>query len=108
MIITIVFNLQIRIIEGEFGYVSSCAVLDVWSQSNSKKEAEKNIREAISLFIISCFERGTLDQVLKECGFSPSYSAKPVKGPKPNDTQAVKVEIPFNISIPHEPESCPA
>ena len=51
------------------GFISYCSVLDVYSQGSTEKEAKKNIMEALKLFLISCFERGTLDAVLKECGF---------------------------------------
>ena len=33
------------------------------------EEAKKNIAEALFMFFRSCFERGTLDAVLKQCGF---------------------------------------
>ncbi len=106
--LSIVFKLPIQIKEDEVGYVSSCPALDVWSQGNTKKEAEKNIKEAVSLFIISCFERGTLDQVLKECGFNPSHSTKRIKAQKPNGTRTVEVQIPFNVSNRSNPEPCHA
>lgn len=52
-------------------YISYCQPLDVWSQGKTKKGAEQNIKEAVSLFLISCLERGTLGEVLKECGWTP-------------------------------------
>jgi len=55
--------------EGKY-YIASCPVLDVYSQGESQKAAKSNLIEAITLFIVSCFERGTLDAVLKECGFN--------------------------------------
>jgi hypothetical protein len=45
-------------------------VLDVFSQGMTKEEAKRNLEDALKLFLISCHERGTLDSVLKECGFS--------------------------------------
>jgi predicted RNase H-like HicB family nuclease len=50
-------------------WLSICPPLDVCSQGPTKQEAKKNITEAITLFLVSCFESGTLDQALKECGF---------------------------------------
>ncbi len=35
----------------------------------TEKQAEKNLRESLCLFLTSCIERGTLEAVLKECGF---------------------------------------
>ena len=57
-------------------FLASCPILDVHSQGNTPKEAERNIVEALSLFLISCFERGVLDQALKECGFKSAVSEK--------------------------------
>lgn len=54
-------------------FIASCALLDVHSQGQSKEDAIHNLVEALQLFIESCLERGTLDQVLKECGFAPSH-----------------------------------
>lgn len=48
--------------------VALCLPLDVMSQGATEQEARSNLAEAVQLFIESCFERGTLEQVLKECG----------------------------------------
>jgi predicted RNase H-like HicB family nuclease len=65
--------------EGKWFY-SSCPVLDVHSQGLSKEEALGNLIEALQLFVESCFERGTLDQVLRESGFSPVHQQRVVEG----------------------------
>lgn len=73
-------------------YISSCAVLDIHSQGYSEKESRENLIEAVQLFITTCFERGTLDQVLKECGFQALKArVKPVK-----NHRFITVPIPFN------------
>lgn len=66
----VVFNVKLPITIKKKAkiYISSCPPLDVTTQGNSKEEAKKNLIEALKLFLISCFERGTLDVVLKECG----------------------------------------
>jgi predicted RNase H-like HicB family nuclease len=78
-------------------YVSRCPVLDLYSQGETESKARKNIIEAIRLFIVSCFEKGTLDSVLKECGFKPIK--KIIHTPK--DHKFVTVPIPFNIAAPN-------
>lgn len=50
-------------------WISSCPCLDVMSQGRTKEEARKNIEDALQLFLISCHERGALDEALKQCGF---------------------------------------
>ena len=74
-------------------YVSRCSVLDLYSQGETENEARKNIIEAIRLFIVSCYEKGTLDAVLKGCGFKPIRKAIHT----PRDHKFVTVPIPFNI-----------
>jgi predicted RNase H-like HicB family nuclease len=73
-------------------YVSSCDVLDINTQGYTEEDARKNLVEAIKLFFISCYERGTLDEALKECGFRPRRTpTKPVR-----ETGFVTVPIPFS------------
>ena len=56
--------------EGSWFY-SSCPILDVHSQGTSHEEAINHLVEALRLFVESCYHRGTLDDVLKDCGFEP-------------------------------------
>jgi len=51
------------------GFLASCPVLDVHSQGETEKKALDNLAEALTAFLVSCFEAGTLDTVLKESGF---------------------------------------
>ncbi len=53
-------------------YVAACPVLDIASQGTSKRKALSNLKEAISLFLSDCYERGTLEKVLKLSGFTPA------------------------------------
>lgn len=53
------------------GHVSCCPALDVFSQGNTEEEARRNLCEALQLFIVSCCQRGTLGQVLMNCGLEP-------------------------------------
>jgi len=56
-------------------FTASCPILDVISQGDTEEDAKTHLAEALSLFLISCYERGTLDAVLKACGFQPAYQA---------------------------------
>ncbi len=75
-------------------YVSSCAVLDVHSQGETESEARKNIAEAVRLFLITCLERGTLDNVLRECGFKAQKKIARL----PKDHRFITVPIPFDVT----------
>lgn len=50
-------------------FISSCPMLDTYSQGLTEEQSKQNLIEALQLFVESCFERGTLDDVLKENGF---------------------------------------
>ncbi len=54
-------------------YYSSCPVFDVHSQGKTKQEALDHLVEALQVFVETCYEQGTLHQVLKEQGFMPGH-----------------------------------
>ncbi|MBF0103493.1 MAG: hypothetical protein HQK77_21540 [Desulfobacterales bacterium] len=70
----IIFWLPIKIKKRKKWFVSSCPILDVCSQGETEDHAKKNLIEALSLFLTSCYERNTLEAVLKECGFTFQHS----------------------------------
>jgi predicted RNase H-like HicB family nuclease len=80
-------------------FLSSCPILDVHSQGPTLEIAKKNLIEAISLFLISCIERGTLDEVLKKCGFVPFHGfPTPMKAiPATGEENYISVPIPFLV-----------
>ena len=88
-------HMPVEVRQEERWFIARCPLLDVYSQGESEKEALENVIEALSLFLISCFERGELDRVLKACGF---LSAAPEGFTEDVDTPAtttVSVPIPF-------------
>ena len=95
-------RLPVRFKKRTHWYVASCPILDVHSQGKTKKEAEKSLIEALSLFLTSCFERGVLDQVLKNCGFKLSTHEK-----LPGFRNTVDVHIPLAVDT-GESVKCPA
>ena len=54
--------------EGDW-YIAHCPPLDITTQGRTPTEARRNLTEASELFLISCIERGALDQALRELGF---------------------------------------
>ena len=80
-------------------YVTCCPVLDVWSQGETRERAIENLREALQLFLLDCFERGTLDKVLKESGFSALKTRTPVNK-KTDLRHEIDVPLPFVIGSP--------
>jgi len=101
---TIIINMQVTwqfklpaLVKEDKGYfVSWCPPIDVFSQGKTKKEALKNLVEALTLFFTSCFERGTLEKVFSDAGFKPIEGAFK-KEPFPHDYEMINVPLPFQI-----------
>ena len=51
-------------------YFASCPTLDVWACGKTQVDAVKNLKDTLQLFLAHCFDRGTLEMVLKGCGFT--------------------------------------
>lgn len=77
--------------EGDW-FVAYCPPLDLTTQGRTPSEAKRNLMEASELFIISCLERGTLDQALIELGFVPAKRA-----PERLPENAFKMVIPVPL-----------
>ncbi|MBN1662883.1 MAG: type II toxin-antitoxin system HicB family antitoxin [Deltaproteobacteria bacterium] len=99
-------HLPAILVKKEKWYVANCPVLDISSQGKTEDDAKKNLSEAIASFMISCHERGTLDAVLKNCGFVPDYSTPPIS-PMVEDTDYIDVPLPFIIDMGN-PNRCHA
>lgn len=80
-------------------FFASCPVLDVVSQGETFEKAKKNLGQALELFVTSCLERGTLDEVLKQCGFKPGTGSVPAPA-KARMTGAnyLNIPIPFLVN----------
>lgn len=78
-------------------YVAHCLSLDLTTQGRTLDEAKKNLIEAAQLFIISCLERGTLDQALKELGFVPTHEKMPEE---PLPAGEFQFPVPISLIIP--------
>ena len=88
------FTLPVEVREADDGgayYVSVCPPLDVLSQGETEEAALANLAEALRLFIESCFERGTLEEVLKDCGFVPGKDNQKVAAGE----RVVRVPLPL-------------
>ena len=53
----------------EDAWIASCPLLDVASHGSSREEAQEMLGEALGAFLFTCYDIGTLDEVLKDCGF---------------------------------------
>ena len=94
--ITFTAKLPIKITKKEKWFVAACPALDVASQGEDVDTARKNLKEALFMFLRSCYERGTLDAVLKDCGFSPAMAPAPDVYP-PEETIDVPLYLLQNL-----------
>ena len=69
------FRVPARIRRKGKWFVSSCPLLDVHSQGHTRGEAERNLVDALTSFLIICYERGTLDEVLREAGSGGGFDS---------------------------------
>ncbi len=91
-------KLPVKITKKRKWFLASCPILDVHSQGDTEKKARDNLKEALSLFFISCFERRTLDEVLKDCGFKPMHVSPAYKEEAPVTIEDyIDVPIPFLV-----------
>lgn len=74
-------------------YIAHCPPLDITTQGRTLPEAKKNLVEASELFLVSCLERGTLDQALRELGFVPG------KAKAQNVPNAFPIDIPVPFGL---------
>lgn len=107
--VSISFELRCRVYEAEDGVWSAgCPVLDVHSQGANREEAKRSLHEAVELFIESCIERNTLDEVLRDCGFRVLPSG--IQAPPDAETIGVQrrleeeellgEEFPLEVTVP--------
>jgi len=73
-------------------YVSCCPIFDVYSQGDTEEEAKKNLVEALTGFIATCYEMGTLSAVLRDSGFMP---AEKIEAEEPEDQNEKFIDIPL-------------
>lgn len=69
--LTFSLNVPVQTRPGEDApFIAHCPLLDVSAQGNSEPEALDGLREALQLFLETCYFAGTLDQVLMDAGFT--------------------------------------
>jgi predicted RNase H-like HicB family nuclease len=90
-------KVPVRVYKGEADFVAHCPIFDVSSQGKTHGEAKKNLVEAMVLFITSCYEMGTLYDVLKDCGFKPG-SRITEKICLKKDQELINIPLPFVVN----------
>jgi predicted RNase H-like HicB family nuclease len=102
MQVSMEFRLPARVRKRGKWFVSSCELLDVHSQGLTRAAARRNLRDALASFLASCYERGTLDAVLRDCGFVAHTNRKPHSPARRRaGATLVRVPVPFAIDSSH-------
>ena len=89
-------TVPIKIFKGENAYVANCPIFDVASQGDSPEDSKQKLIEALTGFLLTCYDMGTLDEVLKESGFVP-MSASPHETFAAGD-DIIIIPLPFMIA----------
>lgn len=80
-------------------HIASCPSLDVWAHGETQNSAVSNLKDILQLFLTHCFNHGTLELVLKSCGFTS------MKKSFSRDTtyrmDEAEVPLPFVIDQPY-------
>jgi len=91
-IIKVNVRLPYKVNEENNWFIACCFPLDIHAQGRTEKEAVKQLKEAVELFLTSCVEMGTLEKVLKECGITLAKQKKPLSFQK-----QPTISIPLNL-----------
>jgi predicted RNase H-like HicB family nuclease len=81
-------------------YIAHCPPLDITTQGRTEDEARRNLIEASELFVISCFERGTFEQALRELGWHVVPAGAMAKLGDKHPISPPKGSFGFPIPIP--------
>lgn len=90
-------KVPVEVHKGATAFIASCPIFDVSSQGKTPAEAKKNLVDALLLFVTTCYEMGTLDEVMKACGFKPGRAVTGKLSLK-KDQELLRVPLPFMVS----------
>jgi hypothetical protein len=82
-----------RIFKEGRAFVAHALELDVSSCGGTKEKALHNLKEAVRLFLEEAGKMGTLDQILKEAGYS--RTSQKIASPKFSHVQRVTLPLPL-------------
>ena len=69
-------KIPVQIIKEDGVFVAYTPALELCTQGDTYEEAEQMLGEMIHIFFEECIERGTIDQVLTECGWKKAAHKK--------------------------------
>jgi predicted RNase H-like HicB family nuclease len=92
-------------------FIAHCPLLDITTQGTTEAEARKNLIEACERFVVSCFERGTFEQALRELGWQvvagQTVPTRSQKSATPSNG-AFRFPVPVPFGFEKATNGCPA
>ena len=88
------FKLAVSVKKRRAWYLAVCPILDLAAQGSTPKKAIASLRSAVRGFVADCFERGVLDEVMKNAGFGPPKSGAAGRSERAG-TRFVSVPLPL-------------
>lgn len=86
-------------------YLAGCDQMDIFSQGETEEIALENLKEAIRLFMASCLERNTLNQVLEDCGFhTVGDPLSECEKKLAKEGQFIEIPLPIMLAVKGEPD----
>jgi predicted RNase H-like HicB family nuclease len=79
-------------------YLATCPTLDVWAIGSSQDSAVETLKDTLQLFLTHCFDHGTLEIVLKGCGFTSLK--KSLRRDAARHLNELDIPLPFVIDQP--------
>lgn len=99
-------KIPVRVFEEDDVWVAHCPGLDVASQGNTAPEAKAGLIDAVTAFLLTCYDMGTLVEVLKDCGFE-HIAPRNMAELSANDAPDM-IDIPLPFIIDKTPDPCHA
>jgi len=87
-------------------FVGFCPRFQVYSQADTKNEAIEAVTSAISLRLITAFEHGRMEKILRQAGFDRLISGS--NEPRPNfDEEFVSLKVREGVEMTEVPIRVP-
>jgi hypothetical protein len=84
-------------------HIAFCPALDLFAQGTTEDQAKDSIKSAISLYLVTCYERGVLDRQLRLRGAKPVPPGRETEGPAGGDVASADLErypIKLDVHVP--------
>lgn len=93
--------LKIQIAKEGGTFIAYAPELDISSCGHTLMEAEKNLQEAVQLFIETAREHGTLEEILEESGFIKKHDSI-LEGPEIVSRNSMQFPLPALVASNHQ------